>query len=88
LGEHPLPELVAAGVPVSINSDDPPMFSTSLNAEYLVAAELLELDPAGVAELARAAVRQSFLDDAGKVALLGEIDAYAQEAGRAVATAD
>jgi adenosine deaminase len=88
LGEHPLPELVAAGVPVSINSDDPPMFSTSLNAEYLVAAELLELDPAGVAELARAAVRQSFLDDAGKVALLGEIDAYAQEAGQAVTTAD
>ena len=34
LAEHPLPALVAAGVPVSISSDDPPMFSTDLNREY------------------------------------------------------
>ena len=65
LAEHPLPALVAAGVPVPINSDDPPMFSTTLNHEYAIAAELLGLDPAGVAELARAAVRASFLDGTG-----------------------
>jgi adenosine deaminase len=64
-------------VPVTINSDDPPMFSTTLTAEYAVAAELLALDAAGVAELARAAVRASFLDDAGKRRLLAEIDQYA-----------
>jgi adenosine deaminase len=77
LAEHPLPALVAAGVPVTINSDDPPMFATTLNDEYAVAAQLLGLDQAGVAELARAAVRASFLEDAGKAALLAEIDAYA-----------
>ena len=77
LAEHPLPALVAAGVPVTINSDDPPMFSTTLNHEYAVAAELLGLDAPGVADLARAAVRASFLDDAGKTALLAEIDDYA-----------
>jgi adenosine deaminase len=77
LAEHPLPQLVAAGVPVTINSDDPPMFSTTLNAEYAVAADLLDLDAAGVADLARAAVRASFLDDAGKTGLLAEIDDYA-----------
>src|SRR5439155_12792123 len=77
LAEHPLPALVAAGVPVSINSDDPPMFSTTLNREYEVAADLLGLDANGVAEIARAGVRASFLDDAGKAALLDEIDAYA-----------
>ena len=76
LAEHPLPRLVAAGVPVSINSDDPPMFSTTLNREYEVAAELLGLDASGVAELAKAAVRQSFLDDTGKRRIVGEIDAY------------
>jgi aminodeoxyfutalosine deaminase len=81
LGEHPLPQLVAAGVPVTINSDDPPMFATTLNHEYLVAAELLGLDEAGVAELARSAVRESFLDDAGRAELLAEIDAYAAERG-------
>jgi adenosine deaminase/aminodeoxyfutalosine deaminase len=77
LAEHPLPELVAAGVLVTINSDDPPMFSTTLNHEYAVAAELLDLDAAGVAELARTAVRASFLDVPGKRMLLDEIDAYA-----------
>jgi adenosine deaminase len=76
LAEHPLAALVAAGVPVTINSDDPPMFSTTLNREYEIAASLLELDEAGVAELARAAVRASFLDDLGRAALLAEVDQY------------
>jgi adenosine deaminase len=79
MAEHPLPALVAAGVTVSINSDDPPMFSTTLNHEYEVAAQLLRLDAGGVADLARAAVRASFLDAAGRDALLAEIDGYAAD---------
>src|SRR4029453_13133812 len=61
LADHPLPALVAAGVPVTINSDDPPMFGTTLEEEYAVAARLLNLDEAGVAALAKAAVEASFL---------------------------
>ena len=76
LDEHPLAALVAAGVPVTINSDDPPMFGTTLEAEYAVAARLLGLDTGGVAGLARAAVDASFLDAGGKASLLAEIDAY------------
>jgi adenosine deaminase/aminodeoxyfutalosine deaminase len=76
LAEHPLPVLVAAGVPVSINSDDPPMFSTTLDNEYRIAADLLGLHAPGVAELARAAVRASFMDQPDQAALLDEIDAY------------
>ncbi len=74
---HPIKEMVAAGAVVTINSDDPPMFGTWLNQEYEIAADLLDLDEEGVAELARTAVRVSFLDDAGKTELLGEIDDYA-----------
>jgi aminodeoxyfutalosine deaminase len=77
LDAHPLPTLVAAGVPVTINSDDPPMFGTTLEEEYAVAARLLGLDETGVADLARAAVTASFLPPTGKSALLAEIDAYA-----------
>jgi aminodeoxyfutalosine deaminase len=77
LDEHPLATLVAAGVPVSIGSDDPPMFGTTLLQEYAVAARLLGLDADGVAGLARAAVRHSFLEPDGKAALLTEIDEYA-----------
>jgi aminodeoxyfutalosine deaminase len=78
--EHPLPAIVAAGVPVSINSDDPPMFGTTLDEEYAVAARLLGLDARGVANLAKAAVKQSFLAAEGKSTLLAEIDAYAADA--------
>jgi aminodeoxyfutalosine deaminase len=77
LGEHPLPLLVEAGVPVSINSDDPPMFDTTLNREYEVAAGLLGLDEAGVAALARSAVAASFLPAPERATLTAEIDAYA-----------
>lgn len=40
LSEHPLPELVAAGVACSVSTDDPAMFDTDLSADYAVAAEL------------------------------------------------
>jgi aminodeoxyfutalosine deaminase len=77
LDRHPIREMVAAGVLVTVNSDDPPMFGTDLNTEYAVAARLLELDRAGVAALAKNAVEASFLDPAGRTKLAAEIDAYA-----------
>lgn len=77
LAEHPLPTFVNAGVHVSINTDDPPMFGTTLNQEYEVAASLLNLDRYGVAELARSAVRHSFAPASLKESLLAEIDSYA-----------
>ncbi len=77
LEAHPLRTFVEAGVPVTINSDDPPMFNTDLNTEYAVAAELLELDERGVTRLAQAAVAASFAPDGVKRALLAEIEAYA-----------
>jgi aminodeoxyfutalosine deaminase len=80
LDEHPLRTLVDAGVPISINSDDPPMFGTTLEEEYAVAGRLLGLDEAGVADLARAAVDQSFLPPQGRAALHAEIDAYTRQA--------
>ncbi|TDB93674.1 adenosine deaminase, partial [Micromonospora fluostatini] len=76
LDVHPLPRLVEAGVPVTINSDDPPMFGTTLNDEYAVAARLLGLGPEGVARLARDAVSAAFLAPADQVRLHAEIDAY------------
>ncbi|MCX4781358.1 adenosine deaminase [Streptomyces sp. NBC_01264] len=76
LDEHPVKEMVAAGVLVTINSDDPPMFGSDLNNEYAVAARLLDLDERGLAQLAKNAVEASFLDPAGKAKLTAEIDTY------------
>jgi aminodeoxyfutalosine deaminase len=75
LAEHPLPAMLDAGLYVTLNSDDPPMFGTSLSNEYLVAAQVLGLSAAGLAALADNAVRASFLDDVTKEALSGEIAA-------------
>ncbi|MEU7019715.1 adenosine deaminase [Streptomyces sp. NPDC046203] len=75
---HPLRRMVDAGVLVTINSDDPPMFGTDLNHEYAVAARLLELDERGLGALAKNAVEASFLDEAGKARLAGEIDTYTE----------
>jgi aminodeoxyfutalosine deaminase len=66
-----------AGITITVNSDDPSMFNTTLNREYEVAAELLDLDTGGVIDLARAAVRASFAPDDLKVSILSQIDTYA-----------
>ncbi len=76
LEEHPVKEMYAAGAVVTINSDDPPMFGTTLNCEYEIAASLLALDSAGLADLARAAVRASFAPEEVRSRLLDEIDDY------------
>ncbi len=53
----------AAGIVVTVNSDDPPMFGTTLNHEYAVAARLLDLDEAGLKGLAQNAIDASFAPD-------------------------
>jgi aminodeoxyfutalosine deaminase len=76
LENHPLKQMYDAGVLVTINSDDPPMFGTTLNREYEIAADLLGLDEAGIAALAKNAVHASFLPADEQAALAAEIDAY------------
>ena len=78
LDEHPIRTFREAGVMVTVNSDDPSMFGTSLNQEYEIAARLLDLDASGVADLASAAVRASFADPEVKTALLTAIEIYSR----------
>ena len=56
----PLQRFRDAGVPFSINSDDPPMFGTDLLTEYTIAMHLLGLDRWGMANLVADAIDQSF----------------------------
>jgi adenosine deaminase len=75
MAAHPLPRLLEDGLYVTLNSDDPPMFNTTLTNEYRVAARDLGLGADGVAELARNGIRASFLPESRKQALLAELDA-------------
>jgi aminodeoxyfutalosine deaminase len=76
LENHPIRAMYDAGVLVTVNSDDPPMFGTTLNHEYEIAARLLDLDAAGMAGIAKNAVTASFMPGPDKVVLAAEIDAY------------
>ena len=59
LDEHPLPELVAAGVRCTVSTDDPAMFDTDLTREYEVARSL-GVEPR---ELYEAGLRGALCDD-------------------------
>src|SRR6266566_4071938 len=87
LAAHPLPRMLDEGLFVTLNSDDPPMFGTTLTDEYRRAASVLGLSRAQLAGLAANGVRASFLDSGAKQALLAEIDAVAAGAGAAGAGA-
>lgn len=75
LAEHPLPRLLDAGVPVTLATDDPGMFHTDLNREYLLCHEHFGLGRSELADLARAGVRAAFCTEELRAALLAEIDA-------------
>jgi aminodeoxyfutalosine deaminase len=51
LAEHPLPDLLAAGIPCTVSTDDPEMFDTDLTREY-EAAVSLGADPKALYEAA------------------------------------
>ncbi|RYP89042.1 adenosine deaminase [Nocardioides guangzhouensis] len=76
LEEHPIRAFRDAGVTITVNSDDPPMFGTTLNREYEIAADLLDLDRDGLRALATTAVEVSFAPDDVKTRLRAEIAAY------------
>jgi adenosine deaminase len=57
LAEHQLPHLLAAGLYVTINSDDPPMFNTTLTGEYLALARTFRMGADALERLTLNAVR-------------------------------
>ncbi|HEY8459572.1 MAG TPA: adenosine deaminase [Blastocatellia bacterium] len=67
LAEHPLPRLLDEGLYVTINSDDPPMFNTTLTDEYLRAAQILGCGAETIEQLAINAVRASLLPEAARL---------------------
>jgi adenosine deaminase len=63
LGDHPLPRLLAEGLYVTINSDDPPMFNTTLTDEYLRVAGTFGLDAERIERFVLDAARASLLPE-------------------------
>ncbi len=72
LAEHPLPRLQAAGVRLSLGSDDPPLFGTTLVDEYRRCAAAFAWGVDELLAIAAAAVEHSFMPQERKRALLAE----------------
>ncbi|MGR8010611.1 adenosine deaminase [Streptomyces hypolithicus] len=78
LEEHPLPQMMAAGMLVTVNSDDPAYFGGYVGDTFHAVREALGLDQEQLRELARNSFLAAFLDhdEERRAAYLAEVDAY------------
>jgi adenosine deaminase/aminodeoxyfutalosine deaminase len=66
LDAHPVRRLYDAGVPITLNTDDPGMFETDLAREFAIAREVFGFSDAELAEIAGAAGRFRFVNAPSK----------------------
>jgi adenosine deaminase/aminodeoxyfutalosine deaminase len=60
LDQHPLPKYLERGLMVTLNTDDPEMFETTLNGEYELAAKTFGLGESELAKLAENSRKATF----------------------------
>lgn len=72
LAEHPLPKLIDQGLFVTINSDDPPMFNTTLTDEYLRIAKTFGFDITQIKQFVINGIHASLLSQNTKYVLENE----------------
>ncbi|MBV2186070.1 MAG: adenosine deaminase [Rhizobium sp.] len=70
---HPLRRFVDAGVRVTLNSDDPPFFHTSLAMEYETASRVMGFTDAEINAMTRTAIEAAFVDEATRQVLLSRL---------------
>jgi len=76
LDDHPLRSYFDAGLMVTLNSDDPPMFGSDLLGEYTLAHSRFGFTREQLRELAANSVEASFLDPTRKLKLLADIERH------------
>jgi len=80
LAQHNLKHLLAAGLRVTVNSDDPAYFGGYINENYRAVQRALDLSRDQLAQLARNSFEASFLPDDEKRRRCAEVEAYAASA--------
>ncbi len=73
LSEHPLKKMIAAGLNVTLNTDDPSISQITLSNEYKVAEENLGLPMETIRDCVLAAARSSFLPESEKKTLVEQL---------------
>jgi adenosine deaminase len=77
--EHPLREYLGRGLMVTVNSDDPAMFGTTLTREYMLCREKFGLEWDEIKVLCLNGVKASFLPDLDKQRLLERFEDELEE---------
>ncbi|MCX5496096.1 adenosine deaminase [Kaistia dalseonensis] len=73
IASHPFRRLMEAGVRVTVSSDDPPYFGSSIGAEYEWLEHDQQFDEAEFAQINRTAVEAAFVDEATRSRLLARL---------------
>jgi len=79
LKNHPLLELMEAGLMVTINSDDPAYFGGYMNENYSRIASALKLSKKQITELTINSFKSSFLPNSDKEKMIRKIEEYYQK---------
>jgi adenosine deaminase len=61
--DHPLPALRAAGVKVTLGSDDPPYFGATIEGEYEMCAQRMGFDDDDLRDVTLTAIEAAFCDE-------------------------
>jgi adenine deaminase len=72
---HNLPQLLGAGLCITINSDDPAYFGGYINENFDAVGQAFQLTPDQLRTLARNSFEAAFMDDDRRATLLAELDA-------------
>jgi adenosine deaminase len=76
MGAHPIDRLRLAGVPVSLNTDDPALLGASLVGEYALCQQAFGWPESVVRAVARTSIEASFAPADVKAKLLTQLDAW------------
>lgn len=74
LSAHPVKRLSDAGVLVTLNSDDPPMFHCDVLDNYYAVAETFHLVPADIEQFARNGFQAAFMPDEKRKQYLNQLE--------------
>lgn len=77
--DHPLPEMLRAGVPCTLNTDDPLVFGNRLEEEYVLAGSRMGLSKTGLLALCREGFLRADLDERRRRVFLDELEAIGAE---------
>ncbi len=85
LDEHPLPEMLARGLKVSVNSDDPAYFGGYVDDNFAALGETFALTVNQRATLAGNSIRSAFVDEERRAVLLAEVEVWRRTADSSTA---